>query len=67
MTNFMLTLIAAESVHCGSTAETVMRDRFRLGKKGAVCCSPFPRSLMGGGYPGRQAPGTPDRGKGAEA
>jgi hypothetical protein len=39
--NAMLTLVAAPCWQCGSTAETVIRDREITGKAGAVCCDPL--------------------------
>ncbi len=36
--NPMLTLVAVPCLRCGSTVETVKRDRAILGKPAAVCC-----------------------------
>jgi hypothetical protein len=36
----MLTLAAVPCARCGSTAETVKRDREFLGKTDGVCCAP---------------------------
>ena len=38
MNTSMLTLVALPCVRCGSTADTVNRDRAILGKPAAVCC-----------------------------
>lgn len=38
--NPMLTLVAVPCLRCGSTAETVKRDRQTLEDGGAVCCAP---------------------------
>jgi hypothetical protein len=40
MQNPMLTLVLAECVHCGSTAETVRRDVYSLATPAGVCCTP---------------------------
>jgi hypothetical protein len=38
--NPMLTLVGVPCFRCGSTAETVKRDRELLGKTDGVCCAP---------------------------
>ena len=42
----MLTLVAVPCLRCGSTAETVKRDREFLGKTDGVCCAPSAPSLV---------------------
>jgi hypothetical protein len=42
-TNLMLTAVAVSCVRCGSTTETVKRDRELLGT--VVCCEPRPRPV----------------------
>ncbi len=37
--NPMLTLVAAECTHCGSTADSVRQDRYLLGEHDAACCT----------------------------
>lgn len=37
-TNPMLTLVAVPCLRCGSTVDTVKRDRAIIGTAGAVCC-----------------------------
>jgi hypothetical protein len=39
---FMLTLVYVTCARCGSTRETVVRDRELLGRGNAVCCEPEP-------------------------
>jgi hypothetical protein len=43
--NPMLTLVAVPCMRCGSTAETVMRDREVLGTADGVCCTPSAPSV----------------------
>lgn len=40
MPNLMLTLLLAECVYCGSTADAVRRDAHHLGARDPVCCTP---------------------------
>jgi hypothetical protein len=67
MKNRMLTLVAAECVLCGSTAETVKGDRLVGGGKNALCCHPRPRSFTDPGFPGSEPAVTFDGEEGARA
>jgi hypothetical protein len=40
--NSMLTLVAAQCAHCGSTADTVAQDRYLFSKPNSACCEPAP-------------------------
>jgi hypothetical protein len=58
--NPLLTLIAAECVSCGSTAEAVNKDRLLLGDRDSVCCHSIPRALNVCGSTGSHCEKTPE-------
>lgn len=44
--NSMLTLVSVPCLKCGSTADTIRRDRELLRGSNAVCCSPAAPALL---------------------
>jgi hypothetical protein len=60
MKTSMLTLIAAECVHCGSTAEAVKRDRLLVSARSAVCCDSIPRRPADAAIPGSEPTVVPE-------